>query len=135
MTLFQMSSSRRMLWIAVLMSIFILNTIAAIHPMQEFGFKPFTTKPSSKTILPSLMSTNKTFINTPVTPTTTVALAVTDSPSFLTPNTYLIIYSLVLTIIVGTLLIRCCCKYLKPKIFNQRGGYRLQPLFYYISET
>lgn len=139
MPLFQVSSSRRMLWFAVLKSVFILSTAVVLQPLQEFGDKPPVTTPSSKTVLSSLLSTNKTTILHLVaqitTPNTTVDLATTDAPSFLTPITYWMIYSLVLTIIVGTLLIRCCCKYLKPKIFNQRGGYRLQPLFYYTSET
>lgn len=139
MPLFQVSSSRRMLWFAVLMSVFVLSTAVVLQPLQEFGDNPLVTTPSSKTVLSSLLSTNKTTILHLVahtsTPNTTVDLATTDSPSFLTPITYWMIYSLVLTIIVGTLLIRCCCKYLKPKIFNQRGGYRLQPLFYYTSET
>lgn len=139
MLLFQVSSSRRMLWFAVLMSVFILSTAIVLQPLQEFGDNPLVTTPSNKTVLSSLLSTNKTTILHLVphttTPNNTVDLATTDSPSFLTPITYWMIYSLVLTIIVGTLLIRSCFKYLKPKIFNQRGGYRLQPLFYYTSET
>lgn len=139
MPLFQVSSSRRMLWFAVLMIVFILSTAVILQPLQEFRDNPLVTTPSSKTVLSSLLSTNKTTILHPVahttTPNTIVDLATTDSPSFLTPITYWMIYSLVLTIIVATLLIRCCCKYLKPKMFNQRGGYRLQPLFYYTSET
>lgn len=139
MPLFQVSSSRRMLWFAVIMSVFRLSTAVVLQPLPEFGDNPLVTTPSSKTVLSFLLSTNKTTILHPVanttTPNTIVDLATTDSPSFLTPITFWMIYSLVLTIIVGTLLIRCCCKYLKPKIFNQRGGYRLQPLFYYTSET
>lgn len=139
MLLFQVSSSRRMLWFAVLMSVFVLSTAVVLQPLQKFGDNPLITTPSNKTVLSSLLSTNKTTILHLVahstTPNTTVDLATTDSPSFLTPITYWMIYSLVLTIIVGTLLIRSCFKYLKPKIFNQRGGYRLQPLFYYTSET